>query len=785
MLSRDLRAQAAQAPAAAVVLVGVLVGVVACSPPPRSGVSAVPGVTPATSATSATPTATAAAAGPGRVAPLPAASSPVTFARMAKYPEPGWNVPRRLAHSPDGKLVTYLASESGDDVMSLFAFDRATGKTDVILRDRDLAPAAAAPGGGFSKEEELRRERQRDRNQGITAYEWAKGAPVLVVPHRGKVYVKDGRGGGAPPRALPLGKEPAIDPKICDTGERLAFVRGGELAVVEVASGKELFATRGAAQGVTRGLSDFNAQEELGEPSGFHWSPRCDRVLYLEVDERPVGTIPVLGFRNGGPELMTQRYPRAGTRNPIVRAGIVDLATRQTVWLRLPEGGERYLARFRFTDDGRALFFQALSRDQKRVALLRADPATGTTTELASETSAAWVSLSPLRHVTRTDAVLLLSQKSGHRHLELRDAKTGALTRTLTSGPWDVEAVAGVDEDRGRALVIATKEGPLERHLYAVPLAGGEPVRLTAERGVHSVTFDRTGRRWVDVHSASDRPPRVVVMSEDDKAAGEVPVRKDEDLTALGLRAPQLVTIPGPAGETLHGALLAPRVVTGRHPVVVMVYGGPGAQSVIDQFYPRLLWQHLADRGFVVFQLDNRGSGGQGPAFSHVVHKRLGKLELEDQIAGARWLATLPFVDGERIGIYGHSYGGFVSALAMLEGKGAFKAGVAGAPVTDWRLYDTAYTERYMETPEQNPEGYLAADLSKKAAGLEGKLLLVHAQMDENVHYEHTARLVDALVAADKRFDLLVLPSERHGYRTPSTRAYVNERIASFFAENL
>lgn len=722
-----------------------------------------------------------------RVVIAPPESSPVTFARMAKYPEPGWNVPRHVAHAPDGKTVTFLASESGDEKMSLFALDPRTGKSEVLLRESDLvADPKSGAQPAFSHEEELRRERQRDRNEGVTSYTWAKHAPVLVIPHRGDVFVRDARPGKvAGVRALTRTPEPELDAKPCSTGDRVAFVRGGELVAVDVATGKELFATRGAPEGVTRGETDFNGQEELGEPSGFFWSPRCDRIAYLEVDERQVTAVPVLGYRGGKPELMMQRYPRAGAKNPIVRAGIVDLATKKTTWLVLPGAAERYLGRFEWSDDGRALYLQTLSRDQKRLALLRADPGSGAATEIVSETSPAWVSFSPMRLLPKTSSLLFTSTKTGHRHLELRSARDGSLTKALTEGAWDVDSIAAVDEDRGRVVVSGTREGPLERHAYAIPLTGGAPARLTSERGTHAVQFDEAGRGWVDVHSALDRAPVAVVMDENDKKVAALPVRADEDLAKLSLRTPTLVTIQSATGETLHGALLTPRVITGRHPVVVMVYGGPTAQLVQDRWAPHLLWQHLADRGFVVFQLDNRGSAGQGTAFAQLVHRRLGKLELEDQLAGAAWLAKQPFVDPARMGIYGHSYGGFMAALAMLEGKDVFRAGVAGAPVTDWRLYDTGYTERFMETPEQNPEGYAASDLSKKAGGLTGKLFLVHAQMDENVHYQHTAQLVDALVAAGKTFDLLVLPSERHGQRTPGTRAYVSQRVATFLAENL
>lgn len=746
-----------------------------------------------------------------RVEIAPASASRVGFARMAKYPEPGWNVPRQTQHAPDGKTLTFLASEAGDETMSLFAFDGATGRTELLLRAADLG--ANAPGSTTrSREEELRRERQRDRNEGITSHVWAKKAKLLVIPHAGDVFVRDFTSArGAEPgavRRLTKTPEPEIDPRPCDTGERIAFVRKGELFSIDVATGKETQLTKppaNAPAGVTHGLSDFVAQEELGEPSGFFWSPTCDRLAYLEVDERPVDEIPILGYR-GQADLMMQRYPRAGKKNPIVRAGVVDVATRKTTWFdwRAPKGAppraagdeapsgaaaapERYLGRFTWSPDGKALFVQSMTRDQKRVALVRVDPATGATTELAVETSPAWVSFSPVRVLQRSDALVLASNRTGRRHLELRSRTDGALLRALTSGDWDVESLAGIDEDGGRVLFTATKDGALERHLYAAPLApnGASAVtRLTTERGVHSVKVDEAGTGWLDVHSATDRPPRAVVAREG-RIVGELPVPIDADVAALGIRPVEHVTVKSADGDTLHGALLRPREIKGRHPAIVMVYGGPEAQLVFDSWAPRLLWQHLADRGFVVFQLDNRGSGGRGRAFAQKVHKKLGELELEDQIAGASFLASLPFVDASRIGIYGHSYGGFMAALAMLDGKGVFRAGVAGAPVTDWRLYDTGYTERYMETPETNPAGYEAADLAKKAAGLTGKLMLTHALMDENVHYAHTARLIDALIAANRRFDLLVLPGERHGLRAPAVRAYVPDRIAQFFADNL
>ncbi len=712
---------------------------------------------------------------------LPPGASKVTFERMAKYPEPGWQMPRAFRVLPGKKTLTYLASESGDDTLALFGRDLASGTARLLLRAGDLASATGAGPAPLSREEELRRERKRERAEGITSYRVAKEADLLVLTHGGDVFAF---APGAPVERLTRTKEPEIDPQPCATGAKVAWVRGGELVAYDRTARTETVLTKGATEGLTRGLADFVGQEELGEESGFWWSPRCDRIAYLEVDERNVASVPVAGHRNGEPDLMMQRYPRAGATNPKVRLGVLDLASRKTTWVAWPDQAERYLVRLAWTDDGRAIHLQALSRDQKRRALVRVDAATGAPTTLATETSKAWVSPSPMRVLPKRGEIVVTSAATGHHHLEVRRASDGGLLRTLTSGAWDVTALVAVDEARGRVLFTATRESVLERHLYEVNLDGGEVRKLTSEHGVHSVSGDEKGEVLVDVHSARDRLPRVDLRR--DGAVTTLAKGDDAEVRALELRAAEAVHVTSPGGQELHGALLRPRVVVpgAKHPAVVMVYGGPTAQTVMDVWSPRLLWQHLADRGFFVFQLDNRGSAGRGPAFEHLVHGQLGKLEAEDQAAGVAFLRQIPEIDETRLGVYGHSYGGFMAAKMMLETT-LFAAGVASAPVTDWRLYDTAYTERYMGLPSENVAGYEATDLSRSAERLHGHLLLVHANMDENVHYAHTAKLVDALVVARKPFDLLVFPGDRHGYRRPPARTYVNERIARFFAERL
>lgn len=739
------------------------------------------------------------ARGPGGGARDPAMLGPeasrIDFARMSRFPEPGWQVPRSIAFSPDGKLITFLKSEGETDQMALWAYDRATKTSKVILRAADLVKEDKPA----SREEELRRERQRKRIVGVTAYQWASKAPLMVLPHGGEVFVRDADG---TVRRLTDTKDAEIDPKACATGERVAWVRGSELYAVDLparapradAAGKaealrEVALTKGAPAGVTRGQSDFNGQEEFEEDSGFWWSPRCDRIAYLEVDERQVAEVPVLGYR-GAPDLMMQRYPRAGAKNPVVRPMLVDVASKKTVAIKFDRDAdaERYLGRFNWSADGKQLFLQALRRDQKRLELWRVDAASGKASEVAFETSQTWIEFAAMKLLDKTPRYLWTTVVEGHLHLEVRDLATGRAVTRLTKGDWDVTAIEAVDEEKNRVLFTATKESPLEENLYAVDLGGGaEPVRLTPERGVHEVDVDGATRAIADTHSAVDRAPRVTVRDASGAAEAELPVTLDADLANLQLRPTEAVTVKSPGGPTLHGALLKPRnMVAGkRYPAVVMVYGGPGVQTVRDRWSPRLIWQHLADRGVVVFGLDNRGSQGRGPGFAGAIHRQAGKAELEDQLAGAAWLASQPYVDGKRMGIYGHSYGGFMAALAMLAAPGRFEVGVAGSPVTDWRYYDTGYTERYMGTPTDNAAGYEGTDLGKKASGLQGKLFIIHALMDENVHFENTAHLVDALVAADKNFDLLIFPGERHGYRNPAARQYAMRRVVDYFAEHL
>ncbi|MBM4374102.1 MAG: S9 family peptidase [Deltaproteobacteria bacterium] len=710
---------------------------------------------------------------------LPASESLVTVDRIAAFPPPGWHVPRMIRMAPDGSLVTYLKSETGGSDMALFAFDPKTREHRVLLRARELVDEGRA----MTREEELRRERQRTQIHGVTSYAWASNAMTMLVPIGDRVFVRRADG-----TSTALAGDGIVDPKLSPDGTRIAFARGRELWLAEV-GGAERAITQGAPEGVTRGQSDFNMQEEFDEPSGLFWSPTSDRVAFLEVDERQVAEIPILGYR-GAPDLQALRYPRAGATNPSVRLGVATVGG-QVRWLDLAlpapfEGASGYLGRLSWSPDGQSLYLQRLTRDQRHLALVKLDVATGAARVLARHDDASWTSMT--EHVPLADGrVLAVWPHEGRRHLALIDGERGGLLRQATQGEFDVFHLVGVDR-RGRALAIANRDAPLERALYAVDLVTGSVLRTTPEPGVHVIESGHVEHGYVDVHSSHNRPPRVTIHDADGAPIGAIDLPEDPDVARLGLRSPELVTVPARGdAPRLHGALLKPRRLEPgvRYPALVVVYGGPGVQSVLDDYNPRLLWQHLADRGIVVLQVDNRGASGHGHGFESPIAGRLGERELEDQLRALEWLEGQPFVDASRVGVYGHSYGGYMALSAMLRAPGRFKVGIAGSPVTDWSLYDTGYTERYMGTPASNPSGYLETSLVPVAHNLRGKLLIVHALMDENVHFEHTARLIDAFVRADKDFDLMVFPGERHGYRSSEARRYAYRRVIDYLVSHL
>jgi dipeptidyl-peptidase-4 len=718
----------------------------------------------------------------------PVGQSGITLEDVATAPAPGFAIPSDFAFSPDDRLLTYLASVEGTLTRQLVAFDPATNQT-TLLVDGGAAGVAEAE---LSIEEALRRERQRMLTVGITSYTWATNRHRLVVPLRGGIYVQDGP--RAPLRQIVAsGGALRLDARLSPDGNWVAYIQDAEVYVVSAEGGEPRQLTTGAQEaGVSHGVAEFIAQEEMGRSQGYWWSPDSRYLAFTEVDEQH---IPIYRIVHQGKDEVgdgaqeDHRYPFAGQRNATVRLAIIPLAGGEPVWLAPPTLEELYLARVDWFPDGR-LVAQWENRDQTRLDLVSYDVKAARGHLLLRESSEVWINLHDLlRPLTSTGGFLWASEQTGFRHLYLYD-RNGSLIHALTGGEWQVEAVVGVDEERQLVYFTSTEASPLETQLYAVSFQGGERRRVTPEAGTHTIVVDHRCQRFVDVFHSVDRPPTVTLRSLANAAiVTKVDDRPDPRVARLGLRPPDLISLQSRDGVTLHGAIFRPPETfgSGPFPTIVSVYGGPHAQTVANSWRltASLRAQYLRNLGYLVFLLDNRGSARRGLAFEGAIRWRLGHQEVADQVAGVRWLVDQGLADSKRVGIIGWSYGGYMAGMCLATAPETFSVAVAGAPVTSWDGYDTHYTERYLGTPEDNAQGYRDASLQAHVATIRGRLLLIHGLIDENVHFRHTARLINALIAARKDYDLLLFPDERHLPRKPADRIYLEEQVRDYFIANL
>jgi dipeptidyl-peptidase 4 len=706
---------------------------------------------------------------------------------LAQYPLPGMAFPDCLAFSPDDRWITYLFSPEGSLTRNLFGYDLQTGER------RRLAnyPEEQAGEGEFTIEEALRRERQRMRERGITQYAWAKQANRLLILLKEKIYVQDPTD-EAPRLILDAQETPPQDPQISPDGNWVAFVQDGELHVLSCEGGTPRQITGGALpQGKTNGLAEYIAQEEMDRSHGFWWSPDSQWLAFEEVDEThiPVYRILHLGKDQVGETAQEDHhYPFAGMENARVRLGVVSRQGGEPVWMDLGSETDIYLARVDWLPDGN-LAAQILNREQMRLDLIRLDPLSGRQQLLLSEQSPVWVNLHDLFRPLKSGGFIWASERSGYRHLYLYDAQ-GELVCPITQGEWVVDDVVGVDEVNQQVYFTASHPTPLESHLYRSAFSGGEMQRLTFEDGMHRVVCDHALRRFVDIFQSIECPSRVTLHSlMDGSRLATIYDPQDTRIAEYNLQPPQLVELHNRNGDLLHGALFQPPSGYGEglYPTIVFVYGGPHSQLVANHWNltANLRAQYLRSLGFLVFVLDNRGTSRRGQAFEAAIRWDMGHREVEDQVDGVRWLVAQGLSDPNRVGIYGASYGGYMAAMCLSRAPETFQVAVAISPVTHWDGYDTHYTERYMGTPQSNPPGYQQSSVMAYAAQLSGKLMLIHGLIDENVHFRHTARLINALIAARKPYDLLVFPDERHMPRKPEDQVYMESLIVDYFTKNL
>ena len=706
-----------------------------------------------------------------------------------------------------GPELLYIDSDRATGTSSLIRLNLATDTRTTLIDGASLTK----PDGG----ERLAIEDYAYSADGSKVLLYTDSERVWRLNTTGVYYSYDLATGAVTPiadRAAGLQMFAKYDP----AAERVAFVRDRNLYVTDLATGRErALTTDGGPGAVINGTFDWVYEEEFGLRDGFQWSPDGRYIAFFQLDESATRDFQITDFTGDlYPQYQTFRYPKAGEANAEVRIGVVEVATGQIRWFDTDtwrEGGDEteYLAGMGWTpvlpDGSRNVWMLRLNRNQNHVDLLYADPATGDIDTILEEENDSYIEVENGFSDTETGTITFLadgqhfvwrSTRDGFGHLYLYTLR-GEFVRQLTSGDWDVTDFHGVDEAAGQIYVTGTLASPMERHLYRVPLTGGAPVQVTKGAGWHGVDLSRDYTYFVDNVSTADTPTVTTLRR---TATGESVTTLVDNAALIGRLASydlppvEFMTIPAADGTPLNAYLLKPRNFdpSRQYPVLIHTYGGPGSQEVVNRWggTERLWHRYLAETyGILVVGVDNRGTGGRGNAFKTMTQNRLGILEAEDQTAAAQWLGRQSYVDADRIGLWGWSYGGYLTLLAMTYGDGpeTFHAGAAVAPVTNWRQYDTIYTERYLSTPQLNPTGYDAGSPTTYAGNLrdDQRLLIVHGDADDNVHVQNTMAMVDALQAEGKQFEMMLYPGRNHRISGGRTTLHVYTMLTRFFAESL
>lgn len=713
---------------------------------------------------------------------------PLSLQRLFAEPTLSGTPPRALSYAPDGSRITYLKGHATDaNRLDLWQYHIATGQHSVLVDSASLFSGVEV----LSDEEKARRERLRLFASGIVSYSWSKDGKALLFPLNGDLYYFDLTTKQS--RKLTNTPEFETDGQISPQGKYVSFVREQNVFVVELATGEETQLTKDGQGTIKNGMAEFVAQEEMARMTGYWWAPDDSQVAYIQFDDSGVPEAMRNEIYADEIKLVAQRYPYAGAANVQVKLGVVSVKQPSTRWIDLGTQQDFYLPRVQWTQQPDLLTYQWQSRNQQQLELRLVNVNTLSQKTLLTETSATWLNLhDDLHFLKNSNEFIWASERDGFKHLYLYDLD-GRLKRQLTSGEWVVDKLEAVNEQAGEIYFSGRKDTVLESHLYRTNLNAKQPVRLTSANAHHSVVVAKDGSGFLDSFSSVSQLPKVHLNNRDGKT---ITVLADNSPTGEHPIAPywsQLIqprfgTLTAKDGQTLHYRIFEPRDrdPAKKYPVIVSVYGGPVAQRVTNSWSGRDLYLHyMAQRGYIVFQLDNRGSAYRGKKFEDPIYLQLGQVEIDDQITGVEYLRSLPYVDAGRIGIYGHSYGGYLAIMAMFKAGDYFKAGVSGAPVTDWSLYDTHYTERYLGHPATNAAGYLASSVFPYVKDYKGELLIYHGMADDNVLFTNSTKLFSELQQQGKMFDMMTYPGSKHAMFGQSVQTHLHQTITAFFDRTL
>ncbi len=721
-------------------------------------------------------------------------TSTLTIERITSSPALSGSSPRAVKFSPDGMRVTFLRpSEADYKVLDLWEYNLADKQA------RLLVAASTITGGAeiLSQVERARRERMRITSKGIVSYSWSKDGQKLLFPLGGDLYQYELSNGKT--ERLTHSSVYETDSRFSPQGNYVSYILDHNIYIVDVKKRKSRQLTKSKSSTIKNGSAEFIAMEELDRDTGYWWSEDEKYIAFIQFDEAAVEISQRYEVNRDDFKVLTERYPRTGTNNVTVKLGIMTVKTGKVKWVDLGESKDIYLARVKWLTDSSGIFFQRLDREQKRLDLIFADAGTAKTRPILTEKSKYWINLQKnLKFINDSKEFLWASERSGFNHL-YHYKNDGTLVGQLTDGNWVVSKLHHVDDVTGDVYFSGHADTPLEHHLYRVKLSDrheNKPARISKAGGWHRFVFPKVWpekeKNYINYYSDPNTPGQVSIRS----ANGSLVTWIDENALSENHPyfpyvqrhiTPEFGVFKGPSGDDLYYRMYKPEnMKKGRkYPVIFTLYGGPHVQ-LVRKSWDKPFHQILAQSGYIVFTLDNRGSNKRGVEFEGTLYRQLGKVEVEDQVAGADFLKKLDFVDPTRIGVQGHSYGGYMVLMSMFQAPDVFKVGVSGAPVTEWRLYDTAYTERYLGQPDKNKAGYDKSSVFPYVKNLKGKLMFVHGMADDNVIFNNSSMLLDELQKNAVQFDFMAYPGQTHRIGSDKIRKrHFLSLIKNYFDEYL
>jgi dipeptidyl-peptidase 4 len=711
------------------------------------------------------------------------ASKLLTVERIYSEPSLSGHALVGLAWSPDGKQVSFFkqtpADRGADPKKELWAIDVSSGQPHVLIAANKLA-TILPESNGATQATGLGR-------HAPPPYQWAPQSEALLFAGPTVLAWFDLKTQTG--RTLVSGKEQIGDAKISPDGRFVSFVRDHNLWLAGVADGKVSAFTKGGTEEVRKGELDWVYPEELEITTAYWWSPDSSAIAYLEMDERKVAQYPMVDFSSPEGEADMERYPPAGGDNPIVRVIVAPVRGGEGRTMDVGTDASVYIPRVNWLPDSRHVAIQRLNRSQTVIDLLVADAVSGKSRTAMTEKDQYWINVSnDLRFLKDGKRLVWSSERSGYRHLYLYDMEGKQLAQ-LTKGDWETTGVQAIDEAKGIVYFTATEESPLERHLYRIGLDGSGFARVTKDDGTHVIKFSPESSAFIDTSSSTTSPPHQELLRADGSRIAAINDNHVAELSEYRLSPAEFLSVRSHDGVSLNASMIKPPDFdpSKKYPVIVYTYGGPHAQVVVNAWTgATFLWHQLmAQKGYIIFSLDNRGSAGRGHLFEEPIHFRLGAQELSDQRDGAAYLKSLPYVDGNRIGIWGWSYGGHMTLHAMFEDPEDFKVGFAGGPVADWHYYDSIYTERYLGLLPHNEESYDESSPAKNAGKLKGKLLIAHGTGDDNVHFSNSLAVINELIDSGKYVEVMPFPGRGHGVSDLAARRVLMQRVTQFFLDNL